>query len=239
MSSEITKRTEKAWDTGRAGYVCRDGGYVIVPHRSAEVSDLNESKIVPVNRVQYVPGEEPSIAVSGVEYSRNMEKIFGGTDDVLTMIFPDMVRSVRQGSFHGAKGLRSVVLNEGLEVLGTDERKNDKSVECGVFQESGLEKVLLPSTLRTIRREAFMGCADIRGVAFPDGLREIGLRAFRDSGLEEVTLPPSVRVVHQSAFCKCPNLRAARLNEGLEALGTDEYPGNNSWWYGVFEESAI
>ena len=85
------------------------------------MNNLDETRTVPANGVRYVPGKEPDITVSGVEYSRDMAKILGGPDGIRTIIFPNMVRSVRQGSFHGAKGLRSVVLNEGLEALGTDE----------------------------------------------------------------------------------------------------------------------
>ena len=63
--------------------------------------------------------------VSGVEFSRDMTTIFGASDDIRTMIFPTTVRTVRQGSFCSAFPLRSVVLNEGLEVLGTDEYQSD------------------------------------------------------------------------------------------------------------------
>ena len=96
MSSEITKRTEKAWDTGRAGYVCCDDERVNVPHRRANIRDLNETKIAPRNMIQYKAGKkEPSIAVSGVEYSRDMKKILGGPDDVRTIILPSVVRTIR------------------------------------------------------------------------------------------------------------------------------------------------
>ena len=97
----------------------------------------------------------------------------------------------------------------------------------------------LPSTLKVIKNDAFMGCGNLRSVQLPEGLVEIGLRAFRESGLECVKTPPSMRIIHQSAFCKCKNLKKAALNEGLEALGTDEYPDNDNQWYGVFGESSI
>ena len=124
-----------------------------------------------------------------------MSKIFGGSDDVRTMIFPNMVRTVRQGSFYGVKFLVSVLLNEGLEVLGTDEPSLDQFTFCGVFQESGLKRVKFPSTLRVIGNEAFMGCKNLKSVQLPEGLTEIGLRAFRESGLERIETPSSVRTI--------------------------------------------
>ena len=87
---------------------------------------------------------EAKAAISGVEYGRNRETVFGGPDDIRTVIFPTMVRIIRQGSFYGIKSLRSVVLNEGLEALGTDEYKPDGMRYFGVFEESRLEHVRLP-----------------------------------------------------------------------------------------------
>lgn len=49
-----------------------------------------------------------------------MKMVFEGPDDIRTIIFPNMVRTVRQGSFSEVKSLRSAILNEGLEMLGTD-----------------------------------------------------------------------------------------------------------------------
>ena len=69
--------------------------------------------------------KELRTCTSGVEFGRDMRETFGGPDDIRTIIFPEMVRTVRQGSFRGVKSLRSVVLNEGLEVLGTEERSLD------------------------------------------------------------------------------------------------------------------
>ena len=76
---------------------------------------------------------EAKAAISGVEYGRNRETVFGGPGDIRTIIFPTMVRIIRQGSFYGIKSLKSVVLNEGLEVPGTEERSLDQFTFCGVF----------------------------------------------------------------------------------------------------------
>lgn len=92
--------------------------------------------------------------------------------------------------------MRSVILNEGLEALGTDKHKPDDSAFCGVFQESGLREVRLSSTLKVIGDNAFMGCNNLKSILFPNGLKEIGLSAFSGSGLESVTMPPSMEIIH-------------------------------------------
>ena len=47
------------------------------------------------------------------------------------------------------------MFREGLEVLGTDEYADDDTMFHGVFEESALENVYLPDTLRRIEYCAF------------------------------------------------------------------------------------
>ena len=87
---------------------------------------------------------EAKATISGVEFNGDMKKVFGGPDGIRTMTFPKVVRKIQQGSFHNIESLRSVVLNEGLEALGTDEYKPDGMRYFGVFEESRLERVRFP-----------------------------------------------------------------------------------------------
>ena len=92
----------------------------------------------------------------------------------------------------------------------------------GVFQDSALQSVRLPSTLRRIERNAFFKCAGLRGVVLPEGLETIGSNCFSFSGLERLVLPPGVREVGPGACYECERLRSVALNEGLERLGPAE-----------------
>ena len=187
---ENNPRIQLGWNSKRTHYRCRGGRHIAVPRRTASVRELDETKTASRNMIRYrASKKELSVCISGIECSNDIRKIFGGPDDVRTIIFPEMVRTVRQGSFRGVKSLRSVVLNEGLEVLGTEEHSLEQFTFCGVFQESGVKRVKLSSTLKVIKNDAFMGCTNLRSVRLPDGLTEIGLRAFRESGLENITTP--------------------------------------------------
>ena len=64
-----------------------------------------------------------------------------------------------------------------------------------MFQESSLESVVLPSTLKTIGRSVFHGCEKLKSVKFPDGLKKISTGAFTLSGLESATFPASLRTI--------------------------------------------
>ena len=52
--------------------------------------------------------------------------------------FPQSLRVLSQGSFAKCKNLRVVVLNDGLEVLGTDEYDGDGDMTFGVFDHSAV-----------------------------------------------------------------------------------------------------
>ena len=104
--------------------------------------------------------------------------MLGGSDGIRTIIFPEMVTTVRQGAFYRVKSLRSAVLNEDLETLGTHWYLPDGDTCPGAFQESGLRRVRLQSTLKAILPGTFKGCKNLRAVDFPEELRYIGERCF-------------------------------------------------------------
>ena len=119
-------------------------------------------------------------------------------------------------------------LNDGLEALGTDED------ECGVFQGSPVESVVLPSTLKRIECYTFYTCKNLRSISLPERLEFIGRGCFSLSGLESVEFPASLRTISQGAFAKCRSLKVVKFNEGLEVLGTEEYLDDDKLYYGVF-----
>lgn len=77
---------------------------------------------------------------------------------------PANLRKIGNSAFYGCKGLGRIELNEGLEVLGTE------NYRCyhGVFQESGVQEIVLPSTLREIGGNTFRDCESLRTVYAAD-----------------------------------------------------------------------
>ena len=62
------------------------------------------------------------------------------------------------------------MLNEGPEAL--EDHYNDDYLNCfGVFQCSGVEEVVLPSTLRDVGQKTFLGCASLRTIYAKRGCR--------------------------------------------------------------------
>ena len=69
-------------------------------------------------------------------------------------------------------------LSDGLEVLGSGECADAGQGFRGVFEESALERVELPSTLKRIEYNAFQHCKDLKSINLPRKLEYIGKRCF-------------------------------------------------------------
>ena len=115
------------------------------------------------------------LAVSGVRFNRDMREIIESEDTIRTIIFPKTVRMVRQEAFFKNHELASAVANEGLEAIGTDEGNDD---DAGAFEDSGLRKIKLSSTIKCIEYSAFKGCKELRDITLPDRLTYIGRKCF-------------------------------------------------------------
>lgn len=131
------------------------------------------------------------------------------------------------------------MLNEGLEVLGVDERTLGSPYHRGVFSESGLKRVRLPSTLKRIEFSVFLRCVQLKTIHFPDSLEYIGTWCFGETGLERVEFPASLRTICQGAFVYCRSLVTAKFSDGIETLSTNEYPGRDKRYDGIFSGSAL
>ena len=180
-----------------------------------------------MNMVMYKISRWPNfqLFISETWFDRNMSYLVNGAENTRTIIFPNTVRKVRCDAFKGNRSLRSAVLNEGLERLkgymyqGCDEDGDQFTEIKGVFQNSGLQRVILPSTLRVLGDGTFCYCSKLKSVTFAEGskLEKIGSGCFQNSGLEEITLPKALTDVDYCAFDGCRNLRTIYVEDGCEA----------------------
>lgn len=88
--------------------------------------------------------------------------------------------------------MKSVKFNEGLEILGGY-----------IFENSGLESVQLPTTLKEIESDAFSKCKSLKHVLLPNLLEKIGSHCFENSGIESIVIPRNVKIIEKNTFHKC------------------------------------
>lgn len=129
--------------------------------------------------------------------------------DVVSARFHSSVVEVGSHAFFGCNRLMEVVLNEGLQTIGSM-----------TFQRcSSLERITLPSTITRVGPCAFRWCTNLKGAFLNEGLVEIHNGAFHGCALESIHLPSTVTNIGTSAFGKCSKLREVVLNDGLQKIG--------------------
>lgn len=99
-------------------------------------------------------------------------------------VAPSSLERIDQGAFCGCRNLRRVELNEGLRYLGST-----WGCGVGVFENTALKEIKVPSTVTTLGRQTFEGCKSLTNVQLPAQLAFIGEYCFYGTGLTEVTIP--------------------------------------------------
>lgn len=116
------------------------------------------------------------------------------------MVFPNSVRKIAKRVLFGCKELETVVLNEGLEILGCSENDDEKDVRGFVFAYSGIKSIRIPSTLKVIETATFLECKRLKSVELSENIEKIGIAAFSGSGIENIVLPTNTKILGAEAF---------------------------------------
>lgn len=111
-----------------------------------------------------------------------------------------------------------VVIPDGVVRIGgikteEDSRSNRFRTEEFLFykpfpQDSPIEVLEIPSSVKEIGDKAFEHCHNLRTISFSEGLEAIGLSAFLcDAEITELRFPASLKEIGIWAFCHCINLK--------------------------------
>jgi len=136
----------------------------------------------------------------------------------------------------GMSGLETIEVAEGIRSIP------DKLFSVGGSNGS-VKSLILPESLESIGRAAFMGCAlsgtvtipakvavipwlcfggceNLEGVVLPAGLENIGDIAFSGcSVLRSIDIPDGLKSIGERVFNECYSLKTVKLPDSLESLG--------------------
>lgn len=101
-------------------------------------------------------------------------------------------RDISDCPWHGVRyALKKIVVKEGVTSIGSYAFSFDLSVT----------DVTLPSSLKTIGNDAFLGCYGLTSVVIPEGVTSVGAYAFeRCTSIETITVPASTTELGNHAF---------------------------------------
>ncbi len=139
---------------------------------------------------------------------------YEGTD--ADVVIPDScnglpVKEIADGAFGSMGDIRSIVVPESVEIIGTR-----AFADC-----TSLESVTLPSALTKISARTFSNCYRLQSIDIPDTVTEIGEYAFEGcSSLQNVNIPASVKNIEGFLFIDCSGLKTVTFEKGSQITHT-------------------
>ncbi|KAK8884115.1 hypothetical protein M9Y10_043220 [Tritrichomonas musculus] len=87
--------------------------------------------------------------------------------------------------------------------------------KCGFAHSTNLKRITIPSSVKKIEEEAFIGCSSLKTVKFQSksGIRKIPKYCFAFCALKSIKLPDSIEVIDDSSFLSCNELHEVNLFE--------------------------
>ena len=132
-----------------------------------------------------------------------------------------------EGEFQTSERLVTIGANAfyGCKKVTSIKAYNLIQIENNAFAKSGLEKIEITKSVKSIGPEAFLLCKDLTKVTFEPGVESIGRNAFAESGIESISLPYTITSIGARAFQQCPNLKSIVLPEKLEEVPSEAFQG--------------
>lgn len=87
-----------------------------------------------------------------------------------------------------------------------------------------LKTVILPSTIKSIGNNAFLGCTSLDSINLPNSIINLGAGAFRDcKKLINIIIPESLSVIEGGTFAGCISLREVDLPNSITYIGNQAF----------------
>ena len=122
------------------------------------------------------------------------------------------VTEIAAQSFHNNLDITSIVIPEGVEVVGYWSFKGCKSIESIVlpytleelaehcFSDTAITEIVIPGNVDIVGYGAFSGCTFLEKITLSYGIKEIQVLAFQATSAPEVVFPETVELICGASF---------------------------------------
>lgn len=162
--------------------------------------------------ILYLDGCE-NLTIRGSSWSKDGVIRYGETDENASVYYDASTHTMYQDSFDGLSlnnSIKKIVMEEGIQTIS----------DQGFAYFTGLEEVVIPSTLTTLGTHAFEGCKNLKTIYLPNGsLKKISESSFKDcSSLTSIDIPVNVVSIGKKAFCGCSKLVNVNIINGVTEI---------------------
>lgn len=155
------------------------------------------------------------------------QRAFAGCINLRSVTLPESMTAIYQGAFQGCEKLEEINLPNSITSIGENERFVSPADEYamdyhayGYFFDTWL--------IGHGGAGTFKGCASLKSIRIPDGVKRILPETFYDcTKLESVHIPDGVQSIEYGTFKNCTSLKEIVLPEGLESIGVSAF--ENCW----------
>ena len=142
---------------------------------------------------------------------------FYNCSNLSSLLIPYSVNSIQNQAFEGCSGLTSIIVDGGNPIY--DSRNNCNAIIKTADNTliSGCLNTIIPNTVSTIGRNAFLSCNALKSISIPNSVTSIDYGAFSRCGLTSIKIPYSVTSIKQGAFSNCSDLTSITVEDGNRA----------------------
>ena len=137
----------------------------------------------------------------------------------------------------------SRVTNRDIVIPEKYENYTVTAIADEAFMETNITSVTIPSTIKTIGRDAFKSCESLKAVYGLENclsLKEIKVGTFWGCiSLETITLPPNLIEIGSEAFLACKSIENIKIPNSVQAIGGCAFTGCASLLQLNFSDSVI
>ncbi|MBR4718608.1 MAG: leucine-rich repeat domain-containing protein, partial [Lentisphaeria bacterium] len=152
--------------------------------------------------------------------------IFSACTDLRRVDIPDSVLFIGECTFAGCTELEEVRLPAGMTRSWTEEEWNAERARLHISYNAISDQNLRGTPRPVVHTMMFDGCANLKKVVIPDGIREIGAAAFSGcANLSEINLPDSVTKIWNRAFLGCRSLPPLMIGRQLVTVEAGAFTG--------------
>lgn len=223
---------------------------VTIPSSIEYLSSTIFLKCIKLRRIDVDKNNQNFSSVDGIVYSKDQTEMIMCPVGIISATIPNNTKNINKDAFYKCEQLESLEFQPGNSI---------KEIDPGTFSTcTKLTKIVLPTSLLTVKRNTFQKCPNLAVITFPDNLvcnlndnsifencdslinvsfgincklTSFGPKTFKGcSKLQTVTVPANCESISDECFANCISLNniTFQLLSKLKFIGSNAFNNCNS-----------